>query len=182
MKRAKGSLSISAGLKTLLESGVSAVVGTRDADLVPEITRAWGLLVSKDRKSISLCVPLATSQKTLDNLAGNGQITVCCSLPTSYKTVQLKGQCIRTTDPRRADLAAVARHREAFGRLNVRIGVPRPRSETFWRRELEISRIWSNVRFVPEQVFDQTPGRTPDHPYERTLAPYRPARKHCLVL
>ena len=158
MKRAKGSVSISAELRALLESGVSAVVGTRDADFVPEITRAWGLLVSKDRKSISLCVPLATSQKTLDNLAGNGQITVCCSLPTSYKTVQLKGQCIRTTDPRRADLAAVARHREAFGRLNVRIGVPRPRSETFWRRELEISPDLVKVRFVPEQVFDQTPG------------------------
>ena len=158
MKRAKSSVSISAELKAFLESGVSVVVGTRDADLVPEITRAWGLLVSKDRKSISLCVPLATSHKTLDNLAGNGQITVCCSLPTSYKTVQLKGQCIETTDPRRADLTAVERHREAFGRLNVRIGVPRQRTETFWRRELETSPDLVKLRFVPEQIFDQTPG------------------------
>ncbi|MGO8813990.1 MAG: hypothetical protein ACLQVG_04895 [Terriglobia bacterium] len=158
MKGAKGSVSISADLTALLESGVSAVVGTRDADFVPEITRAWGLLVSKDRTSISLCVPLATSQKTLDNLAGNGQITVCCSLPTSYKTVQLKGQCIEIRDPRRADLAAVERHREAFGRLNVRIGFPRQRTETFWRREVETSPVLVNVRFLPEQIFDQTPG------------------------
>jgi hypothetical protein len=158
MKRAKSSVAISAELKAFLESGVSVVVGTRDADLVPEITRAWGLLVSKDRKSISLCVPLATSHKTLDNLAGNGQITVCCSLPTSYKTVQLKGQGIETADPSRADLTAVARHREAFGRLNVRIGVPRQRIETFWRRELETSPDLVKVRIVPEQVFDQTPG------------------------
>jgi len=158
MKRAQSSVAISAELKAFLESGVSVVVGTRDADLVPEITRAWGLLVSKDRKSLSLCVPLATSHKTLDNLASNGQVALCCSLPTSYKTVQLKGQCIETTDPRRADLTAVERHREAFGRLNARIGFPRQHSKTFWRRELETSPVLVKLRFVPEQIFDQTPG------------------------
>jgi hypothetical protein len=158
MKPVRSSVSISAELKAFLESGVSVVVGTRDADLVPEITRAWGLLVSKDRKSVSLCVPLATSHKTLDNLAGNGQMAVCCSLPTSYKTVQLKGQCIETADPSRADLAAVERHREAFGRLNQRIGFPSQRSESFWRRELETSPVLVKLRFVPEQIFDQTPG------------------------
>jgi hypothetical protein len=145
-------------LKSFLEGGVSVVVGTRDADLVPEITRAWGLSVSKNRKSIALCVPLATSHKTLDNLAGNGQMTVCCSLPTSYKTVQLKGKCVKTADPSRADLAAVERHREAFCRLNKRIGIPHQRSEIFWKREFETSPALVKLRFVPEQIFDQTPG------------------------
>jgi hypothetical protein len=158
MKRAKGSVSISAQLKAFLESGVSVVVGTRDADLVPEITRAWGLVVSKDRKTVSLCIPLATGRKTLDNLAGNGQVAVCCSLPTSYKTVQLKGQCLENRDPGRADLAVVRRHRQAFGRLNKRIGFPRQRSETFWRREIETSPALVKLRFLPEQIFDQTPG------------------------
>lgn len=158
MKRPKSSVSISAELKAFLESGVSVVVGTRDAGLVPEVTRAWGLLVSKDRKSISLCAPLATSRKTLDNLAGNGEMTVCCSLPTSYKTVQLKGPCVERADPSRADLAAVERHREAFGGLNERIGFPCQRTETFWRRELESSPALIKLRFLPEQIFDQTPG------------------------
>lgn len=158
MKRLKSSVSISAELKAFLESGVSVVVGTRDAGLIPEVTRAWGLLVSKDRKSISLCAPLATSHKTLDNLASNGQVTVCCSLPTSYKTVQLKGQYIERADPSRADLAAVERHREAFGRLNECIGFPHQRTETFWRRELETSPVLVKLRFAPEQIFDQTPG------------------------
>jgi hypothetical protein len=158
VKRAKSSVYISAELKTFLESGVSVVVGTRDADLVPEITRAWGLLVSKDRESISLCAPLATSRKTLDNLAHNGQMTVCCSLPTNYKTVQLKGRCIQKTDPSRADLAAVERHREAFGRMNELVGFPRQRSEMFWQSEVQSSPVLVRLRFVPEQIFDQTPG------------------------
>lgn len=145
-------------LKSFLEGGVSIVVGTRDADLVPEITRAWGLLVSKGLKSMTLCVPLATSHKTLDNLADNGQMTVCCSLPTSYKTVQLKGKGVKTANPSGADLAAIERHREAFGRLNTRIGIPHQRSAAFWKRELETSPVLIKLRFVPEQIFDQTPG------------------------
>ena len=56
-------------LKTYLESGPSILVGTCDLGLVPEITRAWGPRVSEDRRSVSVCVPLATSAKTLDNLA-----------------------------------------------------------------------------------------------------------------
>jgi hypothetical protein len=158
VKRAKGSISITAKLRAFLESGVSVVVGTRDGNLVPEVTRAWGLLVSKDRKTISLCAPFATSRKTLDNLADNGQITVCCCLPTSYKTVQLKGRCIQKADPSRADLAAVERHREAFGRMNERIGFARQRTEAFWRSELESSAVLVKLRFAPEQIFDQTPG------------------------
>ncbi len=158
MKSATSSVAISAELKALLESGVSVVVGTRNAEFVPEITRGWGVLVAKDRKSISLCVPLATSHTTLDNLAGNGQMTVCCSLPSNYKTVQLKGQCIETAAPGRADLTVVDSHRAAFGRVNARIGFPRRNSEAFWRREIETSPVLVKLRFVPEQVFDQTPG------------------------
>ncbi len=158
MKRAKSSVCISAELKAFLESGVSVVVGTRDAELVPEITRAWGLLVSADRKSISLCVPLATSQKTLDNLTNSRQVTVCCCLPTSYKTAQLKGQCVEKTDPSRADLLAVERHREAFGRMNELVGFRRQRTEIFWQKEIESSQALVKLHLVPEQIFDQTPG------------------------
>ena len=75
-------------LKAYLESGPSLVVGTRDLGLVPEITRGWGPRVSEDRLSMSVCVPLATSGKTLDNLASNGRIAVACALPTDVRSVQ----------------------------------------------------------------------------------------------
>jgi hypothetical protein len=145
-------------IKAFLESGVSVLIGTRDLELVPEITRAWGPWVSEDRGSVHLCVPLATSGRTLDNLAGNGRIAVSCALPTNLRSVQLKGTCVETTEPDAADLAAVERHREAFAALNERIGVPRQRIETLWKRELEPLPALVKLRFVPEQIFDQTPG------------------------
>ena len=145
-------------LKAYLESGPSVVVGTRDLGLVPEITRAWGPRVSEDRRSVSVCVPLATSAKTLDNLASNGRIALSCALPTNVKSVQLKGTCIATTEPDGADLAAVEEHRNKFAARNERIGVPPHLVEILWRRELETSPVLVKIRFVPEQTFDQTPG------------------------
>src|SRR5579863_4967173 len=112
MKAPDGTVRIDNELKAFLESGPSLIVGTRDAGLAPEITRAWGPRVSEDRRSLSVCVPLSTSAKTLENLAENGRIALACALPTNIKSVQLKGTCIGTTEPDSADLAAVQQHRE----------------------------------------------------------------------
>jgi Pyridoxamine 5'-phosphate oxidase len=151
-------VSIGDELKTFLEGPVSVVVGTRDSRRVPEITRAWGPRVSEDRRSVSLCVPLATSRKTLDNLEANGEIAVTFSLPTNYRTFQLKGRRATAAEPDSADLAAVERHREAFAEVNEPLGQPRAQVEAFWRAEIETSAALVRILFAPEQVFDQTPG------------------------
>lgn len=158
MQPATFNVTIGDELRTFLESGVSVIVGTRDSGRVPEITRAWGPAVSEDRHHIRLCVPLATSRKTLENLEENGQIAVAFSLPTTYKTIQLKGRCIEAAEPAEADLAAIERHREAFGVLNETIGVPRQWVEVFWRHELETLPTLVAIRFLVEEIFDQTPG------------------------
>ena len=145
-------------LKTFIESGVSVVVGTRDMGLAPEIVRAWGPVVSQDRRSVRLCIPQTAGARTLDNLSNIGQIAVTFTLPTNLRSLQLKGTCIETTEPDAADLAAVERHREAFASLNERVGMPRIATETFWKRELETSSLLVKLRFVPEQIFNQTPG------------------------
>ncbi len=151
-------VSISDELKAFLEGPVSVVVGTRDSRLVPEITRAWGPRISEDRQHISLCVPLATSQKTLDNIESNGQIAVAFCLPTNYRTIQLKGRRAVAAEPDSADLASVEQHRNAFAGVNVPLGQPREVVEAFWRAEIETSATLIKIDFVPGQVFDQTPG------------------------
>lgn len=145
-------------LKAFLESGVSVVVGTRDEGLVPEIVRAWGLQVSRDRRSVRLSVPEATSVRTRTNLVGNGRVAVACSLPSSYETVQLKGRHLRTTKPSAEDLRSVERHRESFAGVNESIGIPRARVEAFWHRELTGSPLFVTIHFVVHAIFNQTPG------------------------
>ena len=145
-------------LKAFIESGVSAVVGTRDEGLVPEIARAWGPHVSRDRRSIRVCIPEATSVRTRTNLVGNGRIAVALSLPSNYETVQLKGRHLRTTKPSVEDLLSVDRHRESFAAVNESIGVPRARVEAFWRRELAGSPLFVTIHLVVHAIFNQTPG------------------------
>jgi len=145
-------------LKTFIESGVSVVVGTRDEALVPEIVRAWGPQVNRDRRTIRMCVPEATSVRTRTNLLGNGRIAAAFSLPSNYETVQLKGRHLRTTKPSVEDLLRLDRHRESFARVNESIGVPRARVEAFWLRELAASPRFVTIHFVVLAMFNQTPG------------------------
>src|SRR5262245_44486926 len=122
-------------LKAFLESGPSVVLGTRDLELIPEITRAWGPRLSEDRRIVSVCCPLATSAAALDHLASNGRIALSCALPTNVKSVQLKGSFIEAMEPDAADLSAVEEHRKLFAARNERIGVPAHLVEVLWRRE-----------------------------------------------
>src|SRR5262249_26481326 len=134
------------------------MVGTRDADLVPELIRAWGPRISRDRRSVSLCVARAGSARTLTNLRDNGRLAVTCALPLDSNAIQLWGRCLGTSRATRHDLSAVRPHREAFPRMTQTIGVPRPFVEALWRRELAGSPTMVSIRFVAEQVFNQTPG------------------------
>jgi hypothetical protein len=151
-------VAIDDALKAFIESGVSVVVGTRDEGLVPEIVRAWGPHVNRDRHTLRLCVPEATSVRTRTNLVGNGRIAVAFSLPSTYETVQLKGRHLRTTKPSAEDLLRLDRHRESFAALNESIGVPRAGVEAFWRRELAVSPLFVTIHFAVHAIFNQTPG------------------------
>jgi len=155
---AESPVAIDEALKAFIESGVSVVVGTRDEGLVPEIVRGWGPQVNRDRRSIRVCVPEATSVRTRTNLVGNGRIAVAFSLPSNYETAQLKGRHVRTTRPSVEDLFRVDRHRESFADVNESLGVPRARVEAFWRRELAGSALFVTIHFVVHAIFNQTPG------------------------
>ena len=151
-------VSISEELKTFLEGPVSVLIGTRDSRLIPEITRAWGPRVADDLHGVSLCVPLATSRKTLDNLEANGEIAAVFSLPTDYRTIQLKGRLLATGEPDSMDLAAVERHHDTFAKINEQHGRTREQVEGFWQAETQTSPVLVRILFLLRQVFDQTPG------------------------
>jgi hypothetical protein len=149
---------ITAELKAFLERGASVMVGTRDAACVPELVRAWGPRVSRDRRSVSVCVAMAAGAKTIDNLRDNGRLAVTFALPANSNAIQVWGRCIETGEARRQDLAAVQKHRDAFARVNEGLGVPRPFIEALWKRELAGSPVMLTIWFAAEQIFNQTPG------------------------
>jgi hypothetical protein len=134
------------------------MLGTRDSELVPELVRAWGPRVSRDRTRVSLCVARAVSPRTLGNLRDNGRVAATFASPGNSTAIQMWGRCIQTGPARRQDLAAVEAHRDAFIELNKGLGVPRAFIEALWQREGAGSQQMVTVCFVAEQIFNQTPG------------------------
>jgi len=136
----------------LLETGVSVMVGTRDASLTPECTRAWGIQVGADRGTVTIFLSERFAGKTIDNLRDNGRIAVTCTRPTDHITCQLKGQVrgMKPATPADRDLSQQW-HREFIAELKA-IGVPSALSEA-WISEPTLA-----VEFAVTEVFDQTPG------------------------
>ena len=136
----------------LLQTGVSVVVGTRDADLMPECTRAWGIHIEKDRRTVTIFLTEAISRQTLRNLRENGQIAISCTRPTDHVACQLKGRlrAIRPADQRDRERSRHW-HREFVEEI-VAIGVQAEVGEA-WITEPTLA-----VEIDVTDVFQQTPG------------------------
>lgn len=149
------SVRIDDDLRALLEDGVAAVLGTRDAGLVPEVARGWGVRVLPDRATVELCIGLPSGRRTLANLADNGQLAVTCVRPSDYRQVQLKGRGSEGGTPSQDERARVARHQEAFTRQVADVGIAADLCPRFWSHD-EGGLV--KLRLEVEEAFDQTPG------------------------
>jgi hypothetical protein len=136
----------------LLETGVSVLIATRDASLMPECTRGWGVHVAADRRTIKLFLSEMIAGKTIDNLRKNGMIAVSCTRPTDHITCQVKGR-VRSIKPVTSEERDLSRrwHREFMSELRA-IGMPSQLCEA-WIAEPTVT-----VEIAVIEVFDQTPG------------------------
>lgn len=143
---------IPSNIVELLQTGVSVVVGTRDAALMPECTRAWGIRVGKDRVSVTIYLTESISRRTLKNVNDNGLIAISCTRPTDHVACQLKGRVrnIRQATKRDTEQSR-AWHLEFLEEL-VAIGVPRSVGEA-WITEPALA-----LEVDVTEVFYQTPG------------------------
>lgn len=143
-------------LRALLEDGVATVLGTRDADLAPEVARGWGLRVLEDRTTVELCLGLPSGRRTLANLADNGRLAVTCVRPSDYRQVQLKGRGREAGAPTEDDRAWVARHQAAFTAQVADVGIAPETCHRFWSHDDPGALV--KLRLAVEEAFDQTPG------------------------
>lgn len=136
----------------LLQTGVSVVVGTRDAALMPECTRAWGIRVGTDRRTVTIFLTETISKQTFENLRENGHVAISCTRPTDHVACQLKGRlrAIRPADQR--DREDSRQWHRAFVEEVVAVGMPASVCEA-WITEPALA-----VDIDVTDVFHQTPG------------------------
>jgi hypothetical protein len=135
-----------------IESGVSILVGTRDAELSPACGRAMGARVDLERGVLTIYLPEATSARTLANLRDNAQIAVTFSRPMTHRSLQVKGVCAAVRASGEADRVTQEQYRAGYAEQLLVVGVPRAQSSrmTYWPSVA--------VDVAVRDLFVQTPG------------------------
>ncbi len=144
-------VSFSREMTELIESGVSILVGTRDAALVPDCMRGIGAAVlSSSRVALYLYEPLA--KRAIANIADNGLLAVTFSRIIDHRSIQLKGRVIQVRAATLDDEALSQRYLIAFSEQVALAGMPRS----------VIRRVHTSPGVVVEleatDAFLQTPG------------------------
>ena len=147
-------MQVDEALRAVLEDGCAVGVGTRDADLVPEVARGWGVRVRPDLESIELCIGLPSGRRTLENVKDNGRVAVTWVRPSDYRQIQFKGRVVDEGEPTADDLAWVERHREAFRDQVAGVGIAAHLCHGFWSHDDGIVKL----RILLGDAYDQTPG------------------------
>jgi hypothetical protein len=144
---------INSELATYLQPGpFSTIIASCDSELVPETVRGWGQSVHEDGLSIVLCVGREPARRLLQNLGRSNWLAVSIANVTTYQAIQLKGHCVNIDEPEAEDRARVRAHGDEFVAGLRLVGV----SEQAARGILVSDVI--RLRFIPEILFDQTPG------------------------
>jgi hypothetical protein len=139
-------------LLDLLDTGVSVMIGTRDAALMPECTRAWGIRVEPDRASVTVFVTEPTSRRTLTNLRENGRIAITCTRPSDHTACQLKGRVRLIRPSGQRDEEPRGRWKRKFYSELMAVGVPAQLCEAL------ITDPVLAVEVDVQESFGQTPG------------------------
>ena len=72
--------------------------------------------------------------------------------PTTYRSIQLKGQCVEVAPPAPGDAEWVQRHRDLYAASTALVGQPPHVTRNFWSQKV------TRLRLSVEEGFDQTPG------------------------
>ena len=140
-------------LAELLESPCSLIVGTVDADRLPDASRAWGVEVLDDRH---LRVLLSTQAPvTRANVQGGGALALTATHFTTFESVQLKGRATQLEEATPADRIRFDRYCSGAKRaIAASDGTPEELVERFMTADVYACLV------TVESVFDQTPGRS----------------------
>ena len=142
---------LSQELVDLLESGVSMLVASRDAQRMPECARAVGVRVHPDRATVTVYVPAAMATRLAQNVAIEPRVAASFSRVHDHRSYQLKGHAT-VRDAREDERALVESYRTSFASSLDLAGIP--------RRLTMRTRVWPAVAIdlTVTDVFAQTPG------------------------
>jgi len=145
--------------------GISITAASRDQHNVPRIGRCLGCRVTADRERVTVFVALSQYGAFFDALRASRAIAVVFSLPSTHRTLQLKGSDASVEPLASGDAEIVAQHVEHFVDELGRLGYSREVVRAYHWCEAPDLRA---VSFTPTAAFEQTPGPGAGGPLPRS--------------
>jgi hypothetical protein len=139
-------------LAAFLEEGLAIHIGTRDADLEPNGTRATAIKSEQDGRHVTVYVPTIAEARVLPNLEANGQGAVVLVRVRDERSCQIKGKFVESWVASEPERTFVMDQWDRFVQNIEQIGLPRA-----------VTGQWTMwpclaVRLQVTELFDQTPG------------------------
>ena len=132
---------------------IIAMMGTRDANLVPRVHRLWGCRVEGDGEHLSAWVPAYAAASFDDTLRDNGQVALTLVEPVSHEAYQFKGEHVASDASTPDDLALFEAYKQRLIKhMNEKLCYP---AEVM---EMAITPPAVTVRIKVREVYLQTPG------------------------
>ena len=138
-----------------IQTGVSISLASCGPDHLPSMSRGLGCKVLDAGRQVAVFVRHSQSEALLDHISHSGRVASVFSLPSSNRTLQLKGIDARIVPFAPADLPIVDKHLADFILEVIPLGM----AEAVVRAILA-SRPddLASVVYTPCAVFSQTPG------------------------
>lgn len=143
---------LSPALVEFLESGISVLVGTRDASFRPAAMRASGAKFSADRKRLVVYVAATVGEQIAKNARSTGRLAATFSRPYDHLSYQVKGQVLEVRPSSEADRAVQEQYLARFVAQLEIVGLPREITErlSYWPSYA--------IELAVDGLYVQTPG------------------------
>ncbi|SFP12428.1 hypothetical protein [Pseudomonas borbori] len=138
-----------------IESGVSISAASRDMRRVPSVSKVVGCRVAADRRQVTVLVDATQAGQLLQDVEGSKALAVVFCLPSSHRTLQLKGCDAHQVALAPGDAELAARHRDAFAADLLPLGYALPFARATHEFQVEQLRA---LCFTLSDLFEQTPG------------------------
>ncbi|MFG6428802.1 hypothetical protein [Roseateles sp. LYH14W] len=146
-----------------LESGVSHRLGGVHADGQPEICRGLAAQSLPDGR-IEVLMAVSTSGGLLDAVRESGRVAYVAALPTSHRSLHVKGVDAELIAVRADHAPLFTRSRDNFVAQIEPFGFCREFAESLWYG-VDLAGL-AGLRFTPCGAWDQTPGPGAGTPLE----------------
>ena len=148
-------IALDAELAAFVQGPVSLHAASRDRRNVPNLARGLGCRVSADGRRVTVFLQASHCATMLADFRDNGAIALAVTLPSTHRSVQLKGFDARLEPLQDDDAVRIARYRDGFAQELARIGYEEalPRTLLAGPRSDFVA-----VTFTLAAAFVQTPG------------------------